>query len=125
MPNKALITPAVSYLILSGLPGVMTVLGVCGCLFFLVLSTAGPYGWACVCVCVWWEVGHRWDYTIACSFLSPLHAPLFLSMGSLQKGGPSVPGSLFNSAFMGCLLSACSTLCHGLGGSWELGKGSE
>ena len=39
-----------------------------------------------VCVCLWWEVGHRWDYTIVCSFLSPLHAPLFLSRGSLQRG---------------------------------------
>ncbi|CAI9151786.1 unnamed protein product [Rangifer tarandus platyrhynchus] len=82
-------------------------------------------GRVCVCVCVWWEVGHRWDYTVACSFLSPLHPPLFLSMRSLPKGGPSVPGFLFNSAFMGCLLSACSTLCHGSGGSWVLVKGSE
>ena len=59
---------------------------------------------------------------IACSFLSPLHAPLFLGMRCLQKGGPSVPGSLFNSAFMGCLLSACSTLCHGSGGSGVQGR---
>lgn len=69
-------------------------------------------------VCVWRGVGDRWDYTIACSFLFLLHVPLFFSMGSLQKGGPSVPGSLLNSAFMGSLLSACGTLCHGSGGSW-------
>ena len=71
---------------------------------------------------VWWEVGHRWDYTIACSFLSPLHAPLFLSMRCLQKRGPSVPGFLFNSAFMGCLLSACSmcscVMVQGALGCW-------
>ena len=62
---------------------------------------------------------------LACSFLSPLHAPPFLSIKSLQKEGPSVPGFLFDSAFMGCLLSACSTLCHGSGDSRVLGKGSE
>ena len=62
---------------------------------------------------------------IACSFLSPLHALPFLSIKSLQKGGPSVPGSLFNSAFMGCLLSACNTLCHGSGDSRVQRKGSE
>ena len=62
---------------------------------------------------------------IACSFLSPLHVPLCLSIRSLQKGSPSMSGSLFNSSFMGCLLSACSILCHGSGGSRVLGKGSE
>ena len=63
---------------------------------------------------------------IACSFLSPLHVPLCLSIRSLQKGSPSMSGSLFNSSFMGCLLSACSILCHGSGalGCWGRGLSS-
>ena len=84
MPNKALITPAVSYLILSGLPGVMT--DCVGCVWVSIFPTVVHCRavWMGMRVCVWWEVGHRWDYTIACSFLSLLHAPLFLSMGSLE-----------------------------------------
>ena len=118
IPRKALFTPAVSCLIPSWLPGVMN--DCVGCIGVSILSSAVycRATWMGMRVCVE-RVG------LACSFLSPLHASLFLSIKSLQKGGPSVPGFLFNSAFMGCLLSACSTLCHGSGDSQGLEKGSE
>ena len=74
-----------------------------------------------VCVCLWWEVGHRWDYTIVCSFLSPLHAPLFLSRGSLQRGALLclVPSLIQHSWAASFQLVASVSWFRGLWGAGE------
>ena len=92
-------------------------MGVCACVCVCMCVCM------CVCVCVYVVGGWAQVGLYYCLFISiSTSCTSVSSMRCLQQGGPSVPGSLFNSAFMGCLLSACSTLCHGSGGSGVLGS---